>query len=59
MSCELLHGDCLDLLRAMPDASVDLVFTSPPYEAARTIDVRESQVELTKRRLAEATGGAT
>lgn len=28
-------GDCLDILRAMPDDSVDLVFTSPPYEKAR------------------------
>ena len=25
------HGDCLDLLRAMPDASVDAVVTDPPY----------------------------
>lgn len=27
-----LHcGDCLEIMRAMPDASVDLVVTSPPY----------------------------
>lgn len=32
-------GDCLDILRAMPDRSVDLVFTSSPYEAARTYGV--------------------
>lgn len=25
------HGDCLPLLRAMPDASVDLVLADPPY----------------------------
>ena len=31
----LHHGDCLDVLRAMPDASVDLVFTSPPYADQR------------------------
>ena len=31
-----LHcGDCLDVLRDMADDSVDLVFTSPPYEDAR------------------------
>lgn len=31
-----LHcGDCLEIMRSMPDASVDLVVTSPPYEAAR------------------------
>jgi len=28
----LWHGDCLDVLRAMPDASVDSVVTDPPYE---------------------------
>lgn len=27
----LLNGDCMDLLRNMPDESVDLVVTSPPY----------------------------
>jgi hypothetical protein len=25
------HGDCLEILRAMPDASVDSVVTDPPY----------------------------
>lgn len=32
---KLEHGDCLELLRAMPENSVDMVFCSPPYEAAR------------------------
>lgn len=27
----LHHGDCLDVMRAMPDASVDAVVTDPPY----------------------------
>ncbi len=27
----LYNGDCLDLLKSMPDGSVDLVVTSPPY----------------------------
>lgn len=30
-SATLYHGDCLETMRALPDASVDLVFTSPPY----------------------------
>lgn len=29
------RADCLDFLRALPDDSVDLIFTSPPYELAR------------------------
>ena len=28
---EVIHGDCLDVLRSMPDASVDAVVTDPPY----------------------------
>src|SRR5438067_1365224 len=27
----LLHGDCLDLLRTIPNGSARLVLTSPPY----------------------------
>jgi DNA modification methylase len=27
----VLHGDCLDLMREMPDASVDSIVTDPPY----------------------------
>lgn len=30
------HGDCLDVLRKMPDACVDFVITSPPYNKAET-----------------------
>lgn len=31
----VVQGDCLDVLRSMPNKSVDLVFGSPPYEKAR------------------------
>lgn len=27
----LYHGDCLEVMRSLPDESVDLVVTSPPY----------------------------
>lgn len=33
---ELWHGDCLDLIKNIPDNSVDLVVTSPPYDNLRT-----------------------
>lgn len=29
---QLWHGDCLDVLRQLPDASVDSIVTDPPYE---------------------------
>lgn len=35
MMNQLLLGDCLEIMREMPDDSVDLVFTSPPYESQR------------------------
>ena len=28
---QLLHGDCLELMKSIPDGSVDLVLTDPPY----------------------------
>ena len=28
---QLHHGDCLDVLRSLPDASVDSIVTDPPY----------------------------
>jgi DNA modification methylase len=28
---KLIHGDCLDVLRALPDASVDAIVADPPY----------------------------
>jgi hypothetical protein len=31
MTIKLHHGDCLDILRTLPDASVDAVVTDPPY----------------------------
>ncbi|MBL8048090.1 MAG: site-specific DNA-methyltransferase [Chthonomonas sp.] len=33
--CELLNGTALDMLRTLPDASVDCIVTSPPYWGLR------------------------
>jgi DNA modification methylase len=32
----LLHGDCLELMKTIPDNSIDMVLTSPPYDSLRT-----------------------
>ena len=32
MSWRVLQGDCRELMRAMPDASVDSIVTDPPYD---------------------------
>jgi|TARA_B110000495_G_C22980190_1_gene576106 site-specific DNA-methyltransferase (adenine-specific) len=31
MSINLMHGDCLELMKTIPDGSVDMVLTDPPY----------------------------
>ncbi|MCD8294666.1 MAG: site-specific DNA-methyltransferase [Clostridia bacterium] len=31
MKIQLLHGDCLQLMKQIPDGSVDMVLTDPPY----------------------------
>ncbi len=36
---QIQRGDCLEVLRAMPDNSVDLILGSPPYEDARTYGI--------------------
>lgn len=33
---QLYHGDCLEVLRTIPTASVDLVVTDPPYQIDNT-----------------------
>jgi DNA modification methylase len=32
MTCELHLGDCIEVMRSMPDNSVDAIVTDPPYE---------------------------
>jgi DNA modification methylase len=34
VTVRVLHGDCVELMREMPDCSVDSIVTDPPYELA-------------------------
>ena len=27
----IIEGDCIDILKSLPDESIDLIFTDPPY----------------------------
>ena len=40
-SVTLYHGDCLEVMSAMPDSSVDAVVTDPPYGLSKEPDVAE------------------
>jgi site-specific DNA-methyltransferase (adenine-specific) len=33
---EIIQGDCLEVMKQIPDGSVDMVMTSPPYDNLRT-----------------------
>lgn len=32
----LIHGDCLEVMKTLPDSHIDLTVTSPPYDNLRT-----------------------
>jgi len=32
---ELIQGDCLEKMKDIPDGSIDMVLTSPPYDNLR------------------------
>lgn len=34
----LYNGDCIDIMRSMPDCCVDLVFADPPFNLGKTYD---------------------
>ena len=33
---KLLHGDCLELMKDIPDGSVDMILTDPPYQISNS-----------------------
>jgi DNA modification methylase len=48
---ELIHGDCLEEMKKIPDGSVDLVLTDPPYGTTQNkwdtiIDLKQMWTEL-------------
>ncbi len=44
----IYHGDCLKILKAIPDATVDLVATDPPFGIGLKYDVYNDKVDYTK-----------
>src|SRR5690625_2285699 len=43
----ILHGDCLDRLKELPDNSVDSVVTDPPYGLSKEPDINEVEAKRT------------
>ena len=50
----LICGDCVDVMKSMKDRSVDVVFTSPPYndraKTARAMQKRRNQWRKNRRK---------
>jgi len=42
MSCDVLLGDCLAIMKSISDGSVDLVVTSPPYNIGKEYEQKSS-----------------
>lgn len=51
MKIKLMRGDCLERMKEIPDASIDLVVTSPPYDKLRDYNGNVSQWSFDKFRL--------
>lgn len=49
------HGDCLELMKQIPDGSIDLTVTSPPYDNLRTYNGFTFDFESTARELYRVT----
>lgn len=37
MESKIIHGDCIVEMKKLPDGSIDLVITDPPYDATESI----------------------
>ena len=46
----VVHGECLDVLRSLPDASVDLVYIDPPFNTGRAAAPRIASHGARRRR---------
>lgn len=44
----LLHGDCLELMKTIPDNSIDMVLTDPPYGMAFQSNYRKEKYSKIK-----------
>ena len=43
---KLFNGDCLEVMKELPDNSVDLIITSPPYEDISAAGYKASKKDI-------------
>lgn len=44
----VINGDCVEVMREMPDSFVDLIVTSPPYGVNINYDVHDDDMEISQ-----------
>ena len=42
------QGDCLEVMKDIPDKSIDLIITSPPYDNLRTYNWFTNKIRISK-----------
>lgn len=49
----ILYGDCLEILRQLPDNQIDCVITSPPYWGLRDcgIEINPDYIAIAEKRI--------
>ena len=43
---KIINGDCIEVMKTLPEGSVDLICTSPPYGVGIAYDVHDDDVEF-------------
>ena len=46
MKIKLYKGDCLELMKSIPDGSIDAIITDPPYGTTSDCVVRSKHIYL-------------
>jgi site-specific DNA-methyltransferase (adenine-specific) len=45
---KIINGNCIDVMKDMPEGCIDLVVTSPPYGVGINYDVHDDDMEFTE-----------
>ena len=59
MVIDIKQGDCLELMKGIPDESVDLIVTDPPYKITSRGNGGNSGGMFQKKRITPAHAGKT
>ena len=43
---KIINGDCVEVMKELPEGTIDLIVTSPPYGVGIVYDVHEDDVEF-------------